>query len=265
MSLELAKSDYDVYQVQIDKIWVDEGFNCRSNISRESINELMESIKQDDLLFPIVVQPMSDVETPNTAYDFRLVCGYRRYMAVKGLGWTTVPANIRVGLTDRQARLMNFQENLERKDLNILEEARTIDKLYPIHKSNLVIAEELKRPVEWVRVRRRLLEMSRFVQDAAASGRLLAQDMNRVYSSPDPDKMALEIIKARREGRMRAFARHQRFIRKKKEVQELLARLLADGFHPNVLKPLAWAIGEIDDRELEVAIAWLKDKRVWLK
>lgn len=265
MSLELAKSDYDVYQVNLDKIWVDHGFNCRSNITPDSLAELMASIKQDDLLFPIVIQPMQDVDPPNPNYEFRLVCGYRRYMAVKGLGWNTIPANIRVGLTDRQARLINFQENLERKDLNMLEEARTIDKLFPLYRSDALIAEELKRPVEWVKTRRRLLEMSSFVQESAAAGRLLQPDIARIYNSPDPERMAQEIVRARREGRIRSFGKRQRFMRSKSEVQVLISRLLAEGFHPNLLKPLAWTIGQVDDRELEIAVSWLKDRKGWLK
>ena len=53
---------------------------------------------------------------------------------------------IRAGLSDHEARMLNFVENLERKDLNLLEEARALGRLYPEGVSLRVAAAEIKRP-----------------------------------------------------------------------------------------------------------------------
>ena len=90
----------------------------------ESINELAQSIKQDGLNFPLVVQPWHG--------GYRLICGFRRYQAIATiLKWTKIPVMIRSDLSDAEAQRLNLSENLERKNLNILEEARALQKIYP--------------------------------------------------------------------------------------------------------------------------------------
>ena len=83
-----------------------------------------------------------------------------------------MPAMIRAGLSDHEARMLNFVENLERKDLNILEEARALARLYPEGVSLRVAAKELKRPTRWVHDRQRLLTLPEEVQQLAAAGLL---------------------------------------------------------------------------------------------
>ena len=83
--------------------------------------------------FPVVVQPIADMVGEKPAgFDYRLVAGHRRFKAVETfLKWPCIPSMIRPGLSDHEARMLNFVENLERKDLNILEEARALGRLYP--------------------------------------------------------------------------------------------------------------------------------------
>ena len=47
------------------------------------------------------------------------------------LRWTEIPAYLCEGLSDHEARMLNLMENLQRKCLNVLEEARAVQKLYP--------------------------------------------------------------------------------------------------------------------------------------
>ena len=76
----------------------------------------------------MVVQPITDMaDKQPAACDYRLLAGHRRFQAIKTfLKWHCIPAMIHAGLSDREARMLNFCENLERKDLNILEEARRL-------------------------------------------------------------------------------------------------------------------------------------------
>lgn len=115
---------YDVFALPLSSIYYDADFNCRGQFMLESVSELADSIRQKGdgaelkgLDFPVVVQPVAEVEggLPE-GYEYRLLAGHRRFRAVEFyLKWTRVPAMVRRGLSDYQARLLNFTENLDAK------------------------------------------------------------------------------------------------------------------------------------------------------
>ena len=260
-------SQYEVHRVPTFHIWVDDDFNCRQGISKESVEELSQSIEQDGLLFPVDVQPIKEIEGAPPGFRYRLVCGFRRLAACRLLGWDTIPARIRTGLTERQAALMNLTENLERKELNTLEEAITLDKLFPPYRTIRSIAQELKKSEKWVSVRRHLLLLSPWIQKAVASGRLTDRDLQSIIACPDPNHKAMQLLRASKDGgksRIHYNGKMKR-VRNKSEVKELITQLLDEGFSPQLLRFLAWTIGEIDDEELQNALSWLRDRKSWLK
>lgn len=260
-------SQYEVRRIPTFHIWVDDDFNCRHGITKDSVEELSQSIEQEGLLFPIDVQPGDEVEGIPAGFRYRLVCGFRRFSACRMLGWDTIPARVRTGLTERQAALMNLTENLERKDLNTLEEAHTLDKLFPPYRTIQSIAKELKKPIKWVSVRRHLLTLPVWIQKAVASGRITDRDLQSIIHSPDPEHKARQYLRAHKEGgksRLHYNGKMKR-LRNKTEVKELITQLLEEGFHPQLLRFLAWTIGEINDDELQAALSWLRDRKAWLK
>ena len=263
--MKRADEQYQVYQIPIFQIWTDENFNCRQAISRDSVESTADSIKQDGLLFPVDVQPIEEVDGAPPGFRYRLVCGFRRLTACKVLEWESIPARVRKGLTERQASLLNLTENLERKDLNTLEEALAIDKLFPTYRTIRSIAKELNKPEKWVQVRRNLLLLSDWIQQAAASGRLTDRDLQAVQHAHDPDEKAREILRAAKKGCKTKVLYNGRHVRKKSEVKTLIVSLLDEGFHPQLLRMLAWTIGEVDDDGLKDSLTWLRDRKGWLK
>lgn len=265
--MELADSRYDVFQLPIAEIWIDNtGFNGRDDVTIESVEDLAESIKSKDLDFPVVCQPAHMVPNIPAEFKYRLVCGFRRILACKILDWTHIPAFVREDLPDeRSARMTNFRENLERKSLNILEEAKNIDALFPVYRSVRSIAEEISRTDRWVNTRRRLLELSEFVQNAAASGRLTESDVYKIMYSSDPDARAQDILRAAAEGKKAKALSKGRMVRTKADVKKLVTKLLGEGFNPRFLRLLTWVVGEVDDEQLEQTLAWLRDRKTWLR
>lgn len=159
---------YDVYELPVADIFYDAGFNCRGSFTPQSVHDLSESIKENGLQFPVVVQPCD-----TAAYKYRLLAGHRRFKAVTlFLKWSSIPAPVRSELTEHQVRLLNLTENLERKDLNMLEEAKAIHNLYPAGVSLRKASKELKRPTRWIHARLRLLDLPQEVQKWAAAGGL---------------------------------------------------------------------------------------------
>ena len=120
---------YQAYPIPVAAIYYDAAFNCRGEFTLQSVKELADSIAQAGrLICPVAVQPW----TEEPGCEYRLIVGHRRFRAVTAfLKWTEMPAYICEGLSEHEARMLNLAENLQRKTLNILEEARAIQNLYP--------------------------------------------------------------------------------------------------------------------------------------
>ena len=101
-------------EVRIDLI-VPNPRQPRREFSETELNELQLSLHASGLLQPIAVRPRKDGR-------FELIAGERRFRAATRLGWTTIPAYVRE-VTDEQMLSLALVENLQREDLNPIEEA----------------------------------------------------------------------------------------------------------------------------------------------
>ena len=248
---------YDAYAIPVASIFYDESFNCRGPFTRESIDDLAASIRDNTLEFPVIVQPwMKDGK------DYRLLAGHRRFAAVtEVLKWATIPASIRRNLTERQARVLNLTENLERKDLNPLEEAQALGRLFPEGVTLKAAAAELKRPTRWVHDRLRLLTLPEEVQQLAAA-RLIAMCNVQVLMALPPEEQlaaARAIVAVKREHGKTASLKHldpkQRrafgYRKSKAEINNMVAKMLGRGIEGLGPRMGAWCAGYISDAEFE--------------
>lgn len=93
----------------------------RSAISEDSLEELKASIKRSGVIEPIVVRPLA-------SGGYELVAGERRWRAARAVGIQEIPAVIKP-LSDREALECSIMENVQREDLNPLEEAKGYERL----------------------------------------------------------------------------------------------------------------------------------------
>jgi ParB family chromosome partitioning protein len=98
-------------------------FQPRQDFNADELNELQESLRTSGLLQPITVRRRPD---GNAGYE--LVAGERRLRAAASLGWTTITAVVRV-FDDPQLLSLALVENLQRSNLNPIEEAEGYDRL----------------------------------------------------------------------------------------------------------------------------------------
>ncbi len=102
-----------VEQISVDSI-VPNPFQPRKHFDEEKLDQLVNSIKQHGVLEPIIVR--------KAAEDYQIVVGERRWRACSLAGFTTIPAVVR-DFSDRQMTEVALIENLQREDLNVIEEA----------------------------------------------------------------------------------------------------------------------------------------------
>lgn len=96
-------------------------YQTRSHVDAQQLEELARSIAATGVVQPIVVRPL-----PNGR--FQIIAGERRWLASQKAGKTTVPAILRQ-VSDEQAMEMTIVENLQRADLNAMEQARAYERL----------------------------------------------------------------------------------------------------------------------------------------
>ncbi|WP_018947246.1 ParB/RepB/Spo0J family partition protein [Thioalkalivibrio sp. AKL17] len=95
-------------------------YQPRGRISEEALAELTESIRSQGIVQPVVLRPVDD--------GYELIAGERRWRAAQQAGLETVPAVIRE-IPDQAAAAMALIENIQRENLNPLEEASAIHRL----------------------------------------------------------------------------------------------------------------------------------------
>jgi ParB family chromosome partitioning protein len=96
-------------------------YQTRRRINEEPLRELAESIKASGVVQPVVVRP-------HAGGRFQLVAGERRWLACKLADKTTIPAVVRE-ISNEQAMEITIIENLQREDLNPVEQARAFERL----------------------------------------------------------------------------------------------------------------------------------------
>ena len=255
-------NEYQVSNINLDRIWSDDDFNCRGTILPMDVIDLIKDIEKNSLQFPIAVQPITEVDQEKIPgnYDFRIIAGHRRFKAFKVLKRNTIPAMIKTGLSEVQARLLNLGENLKRQDLNILQEAKAIKKLRDLGLNRRQVGEELGKSTTWVQVRFNLLDLPEPIQEEAAAGLLNQQQIKELYSIPKKEDQ-FEAVKKIKNARLRGEKgmsvgkkpEEDPFKKKrqaKNVVQDMIIHMgntIGYGLHT---RSLAWANGEISSAEL---------------
>jgi len=114
-----APSGGELVRIPISRIRANP-FQPRKTFDPDELAELQASLASSGLLQPITVRPAGD------AYE--LIAGERRLRAATNLGWTEIPALVK-DLDDRSSLVMALVENLQRSDLNPIDEARGYQRL----------------------------------------------------------------------------------------------------------------------------------------
>jgi ParB family chromosome partitioning protein len=102
-------------------------YQPRVDMRQESLEELAASIKAQGIVQPIVVRPV-DGAAPGESQRYEIIAGERRWRAAQIAGLAAVPAVIR-RVPDEAAIAMSLIENIQRENLNPLEEARALERL----------------------------------------------------------------------------------------------------------------------------------------
>jgi ParB family chromosome partitioning protein len=151
----------------------------RTDFSEERIEELARSIKKDGLLQPILVRPFEN--------GYQIVAGERRWQACKSLDYPTIPVKI-ITANDVEAQQMALVENLQRDNLNAIEEARGYQRLIDLSGCmQKEIADAVSKKPTTISNALRLLDLPEEIQELIFEGQLTQGHGRAVLSIPDEE------------------------------------------------------------------------------
>ena len=169
-------------------------FQPRTEFDDERLEELTESIRERGVIQPLVVAPRGDG-------GYTIVAGERRWRASKRAGLAEVPVVVREVSGDRELLELALVENLQRSDLNPVEEAEAYRRLATSFElSQEEIAARVAKCRSAVANSLRLLNLPPEVQEHLRHGRLTAGQARPLLAIDDPDRQRELAERAVKEG-----------------------------------------------------------------
>tara|TARA_R110002124_G_scaffold109676_12_gene262872 strand:- start:11051 stop:11926 length:876 start_codon:yes stop_codon:yes gene_type:complete len=162
--------------------------NPRRSFDDEQLEELTNSIREKGVMQPLLVRPSND---PNI---FELIAGERRWRASQRAGLHDVPVIIR-DVDDKEALELAIIENVQRADLNPLEEAMGYGQLIEqFEYTQQDLAQVIGKSRSHVANTLRLLRLPEDVREMVASGSLTAGHARTLITAEDPATLARQIV-----------------------------------------------------------------------
>lgn len=157
-------------------------WQTRTHFQEKELVELAESITANGVVQPILVRPL-----PNGR--FQLIAGERRWLASQRAGKSTIPAILRQ-VSDQQAMEITIVENLQRTDLNPMEQARAYERLsHEFQMTQEQMAKRTGKERASVANFLRLLRLPKDVQAKVESGDLTFGHARTILALEDPESI----------------------------------------------------------------------------
>ena len=163
--------------------------NPRRNFSDLELDELAVSIKERGIIQPVVVRALGAAKDV-----YEIIAGERRWRAAQRAGLHELPVTL-LEATDAEALELAIIENVQRTDLNPLEEASGYEKLASeYHRTHEDIARMVGKSRTHVTNTLRLLKLPEPVRAYIVAGKISAGAARMLVSAADPEEMAREIV-----------------------------------------------------------------------
>lgn len=179
----------EIVSLEISKIFPN-AYQPRKVFDEEALSELSQSIKSYGIIQPLTVRKRGD--------NFELVAGERRWRAARMAGFEIVPCNI-ITITDNESAQIALLENLQREDLNFMEEAEAYYNLINEHSfTQDELARKMGKKQSTIANKLRLLKLSDKVRGICTENNLTERHARALLSLPTEElqiKVLEKVIK----------------------------------------------------------------------
>ncbi len=166
----------EVREVAVDQITPNPK-QPRTDMDEEGIAELADSVQKVGVLQPVIVRPYGD--------GYQIIAGERRWRAARLAGLERVPVRV-LNISEAESLELALIENLQREDLNPIEEARGYRRLLTEHQmTQAELADKVSKSRSAITNALRLLDLPEEIQGHVYEGRLSAGHARTILSVPD--------------------------------------------------------------------------------
>lgn len=191
LSPKTEENKESIFSLSVDAI--EKGaFQPRKHFPEEEIRELAASIQQRGVLQPILVRVLSAAEG-----KYELIAGERRWRATKLAGLDKIPAIVRY-FSDKEVLEIGLLENIQRQDLNPMEEAEGYQRLsQEFNHTQETLSRILGKSRSHIANTLRLLSLPKTVQEHLITGKLSPGHGRALIGMENPEEIADMIISRR--------------------------------------------------------------------
>ena len=174
----------EISNISVDKIFPNT-YQPRRFFNEEALEELSQSIREHGIIQPITVRKRGE--------SFELVAGERRWRAARMAALEVVPCNI-IEITDTESAEIALLENLQREDLNFIEEAEAYFNLINDHRfTQDELAKRMGKKQSTIANKLRILKLSHKVRETCLDNKLTERHARALLSLPNED-LQLNVI-----------------------------------------------------------------------
>ncbi len=174
----------EISNISVNKIFPNT-YQPRRFFNEEALEELSQSIKEHGIIQPITVRKRGE--------SFELVAGERRWRAARMADLDVVPCNI-IEITDTESAEIALLENLQREDLNFIEEAEAYFNLINDHKfTQDELAKRMGKKQSTIANKLRILKLSDKVRETCLENKLTERHARALLSLPN-EELQLKIV-----------------------------------------------------------------------
>ncbi len=185
LSHQRPKTQEAVFQIEISKI-VPNPFQPRREFEDGGIDELAESIKQFGIIQPLIVSKVVKETETGTDVSYQLIAGERRLRAARKAGLERVPVIVKEMDHPGHKLELALIENIQRRDLNPIEEARAYSRLQDeFGLTQKEVAVRVGKSREVVANSLRLLNLPQDIQKALSEGKITGSQARTLLSIPN--------------------------------------------------------------------------------
>ncbi len=227
--------DKEIFEIELKDIMPNR-FQPREVFDDSALQELSQSIKEHGVIQPILVRKVGD--------KYEIIAGERRYRASQLAGKETIPAMVTT-MDDREAAKVALIENLQRKDLSAIEEAKTYQTILKLdNMTQEELAQSLGKSQSAIANKLRLLNLDDTVQAALLNNEISERHARSLLNLPnkeDQKNMLNEIIANRMTVR---------------QLDDEIARRTGKSVQPEIKEDQANNINNVEDISNDIGISY---------
>ena len=188
--MDKEKKENEVVYLRLDDILPNQ-FQPREVFDETGLQELADSIKEHGVIQPVIVRPQGE--------KYELIAGERRCKASALAGLTKVPAIIRE-MDDKESAKVSLLENLQRRNLSAIEEARTYKKILELdNMTQDELAKTMGKSQPMIANKIRLLGLPEEVQDALIKNQISERHARSLLNVKNKEQQLMMLDRIRNE------------------------------------------------------------------